>query len=363
MFEIHRKDWTELLTLLRLLCEESLATADRKGRPTDERIPLNGVARQEENGLRRYRRTPDEIIITNDAQPDTAPITVPLDLWKAATDHVFQLLREAGTDEQVIVDDETEAFLDDIQLFSIGGTAEGRHHLMLSLDERPDGLAIHLSRAGASPSLLLDGGRTANLKLEQTGTRFATPMAAKVNYLETETTIRDRMLLIERMGSSLRYHNVADKVFRANLALIDLHLGRLLTEMLRMSYMDELLRLDDLVAALRVLNPLKVTTELIEKHRYYEYKVGQLLLACLSGMRPGKIYRGETSLPPYLILLTPDSTPVLFDTTDRETLVQFLLSNTRLLRGCMEKDKYGMLERENNVYYFKLNLKIGLTKR
>ena len=29
----------------------------------------------------------------------------------------------------------------------------------------------------------------------------------------------------------------------------------------------------------------------------------------------------------------------------------------------MEKDKYGELERENNVYYFKLNLKIGLTKR
>ena len=29
----------------------------------------------------------------------------------------------------------------------------------------------------------------------------------------------------------------------------------------------------------------------------------------------------------------------------------------------LKKDKYGYLERENGVYYFKLNLKIGLLKR
>jgi type II restriction enzyme len=44
-------------------------------------------------------------------------------------------------------------------------------------------------------------------------------------------------------------------------------------------------------------------------------------------------------------------------------LADFLYHTTRLERGSMEKDKYGMLERENNVYYFKLNLKIGWLKR
>ena len=37
--------------------------------------------------------------------------------------------------------------------------------------------------------------------------------------------------------------------------------------------------------------------------------------------------------------------------------------NSRLEKGSTEKDKYGYLERENGVYYFKLNLKIGLLKR
>jgi type II restriction enzyme len=44
-------------------------------------------------------------------------------------------------------------------------------------------------------------------------------------------------------------------------------------------------------------------------------------------------------------------------------LADFLFHTARLERGSMEKDKYGVMERENNVYYFKLNLKIGLAKR
>ena len=34
-----------------------------------------------------------------------------------------------------------------------------------------------------------------------------------------------------------------------------------------------------------------------------------------------------------------------------------------LEKGAVEKDKYGFLERENGVWYFKLNVKIGLVKR
>lgn len=41
----------------------------------------------------------------------------------------------------------------------------------------------------------------------------------------------------------------------------------------------------------------------------------------------------------------------------------FLFVNSRFEKSSTEKDKYGYLERENGVYYFKLNLKIGLLKR
>ena len=360
MFQTSRKDWVELLALLRLVSDGTVPMADDRGRPTYSRRPLRAICRQEQQGLRTYTRDASTISITC---PEQAPIAIALELWQEATTHAFNLLRTSEGDTLLDIDDAMEAFLDEIQLLSIGGTAEGQHHLTVEWADGGQGLTAVLSRVGNQPSRLLDGGRAANMKLEQTGTRFATPMAAKVNAVESDQSIRDRMLMVERMGSSLRYVNVADRVFRANLSLIDLHLGRLLTEMLRFSYMEDMLRFDELVAAMRVINPLKVSTELIEKHRYYEAKLQQLLLACLAGMRPGKIYTGATSMPPHLVVLSADGSPVLFDTADRETLAAFLLRNARLERGSTEKDKYGQLERENNVYYFKLNLKIGLTKR
>ncbi len=364
MFTTHRKDWTELLCLMRLLTHSDVPMADTKGRPAGTSRRLLCVARLEEQGERYYRRTEQEVQISSSPHFSTETTRCfSTDVWDAAAEHAFLLLRTAGEGADIEVDDAMEAFLDEADFRSLSGTSEGRLQLRLHFEGYPEGAALLLSRAGAQTSLLLDGGRAANLKLEQTGTRFAAPMAAKVNALESEHTVADRMRMVERMGSLLKYHNVADRVFRANLAMIDLHLGRLLTELVRTSHLENVLRLDELTVMLREQNPLKVSAELIEKHGYYEHKVIQLLLACIAGLRPAKIYRGETSLPPYILLLMPDGCPVVFDTADRGLLATFLLHATRLDRGHLDRDRYGVLERENNVYYFKLNLKIALTKR
>lgn len=61
---------------------------------------------------------------------------------------------------------------------------------------------------------LLDGGRTANLKLEQTGIKFAVPTVNKINALpESANEVAERMLMIERLGGILKYADVADRVF------------------------------------------------------------------------------------------------------------------------------------------------------
>ena len=56
---------------------------------------------------------------------------------------------------------------------------------------------------------LLDGGRTANLKLEQSGVKFAVPTVNKVNALpESSTEVAERMMMIERLGGVLKYADV-----------------------------------------------------------------------------------------------------------------------------------------------------------
>lgn len=398
MFTISRKEWIELVGLMKVMSKPKLSWSNNKGMPIKGRTArLECIQRKELNGFRTYRRIEEEVegVMTplieitcvrenpeEGGKPITERLTVDAELWADAANHAAELLRtapstaEGGNDALLEVDDAMEAFLDDIQMQSIGGISEGPYHILLGINGQKTAVTGVLNRCGSITTRLLDGGRAANLKLLQTGTRFAQPMAQKVNnegievleesHNSTEAisrVIRDRMVMIERMGSSLKYDDVADKVFRCNLAMIDLHMGRLLTEIVRTSYLEDMVRIDELIARMNEENPLKVKQELIEKHHYYEHKLRQLLFACLGGMRPAKIYTGSDNLPAFFLLLTPDGTPVLFDATDRDLLSRFLMLNTRLERGHLEKDHYGELERENNQYFFKLNLKLSLTKR
>ena len=54
------------------------------------------------------------------------------------------------------------------------------------------------------------------------------------------------MLLIERLGGVLKYSDVADRVFRSNLLMIDLHFPRVLTEMVRIMHLDDITRISEL---------------------------------------------------------------------------------------------------------------------
>ena len=178
-----------------------------------------------------------------------------------------------------------------------------------------------------------------------------------------EDDVLRRMLMIERLGGVLKYSDVADKVFRSNLSMIDLHMGRLLAEMTRLMWLDDITKVSDLTEAIKSLNPLKIKDELINKHGFYEYKIKEFLLALANGMRPAKLYRGTDSAIAGLLFVTGDGEVLCYQRAFRQTFADFLLQNTRLERGSTEKDKYGYLERENGTYYFKLNLKVGLLKR
>lgn len=210
---------------------------------------------------------------------------------------------------------------------------------------------------------LLDGGRTANFKFEQTGVKFAVPTINKINAEGEEDDVISRMLMIERLGGVLKYNDVADKIFRSNLSMIDLHMGRLLAEMTRLMWLDGITKVSELTEAIKQLNPLKIKDELINKHGFYEYKIKEFLLALATGMRPAKLYNGIESAICGFLFVTGDGDVLCYQRAYRQVFADFLFYNSRLEKGSTEKDKYGYLERENGVYYFKLNLKIGLLKR
>ena len=371
-FQATKRELGELYAFFRLLGEGKVAsgTPDAGGEGGQYRT-IALIEREEHDGTRRYCPERDEVRIqsgTLDRKGVFTPaaggsVRFPRADFAEAADLLLDLLRQPG--EEVEVPDALEGFLDAVHIYDLEAKTDDRTDLRVAFwsAEAPlTGFVVRCRLAPMNP--LLDGGRTANLKLEQTGVKFASPTVSKINALpEGPAEVAERMRMIERLGGVLKYADVADRVFRANLQMIDLHFPRMLAEMVRLMHLEDITRTSELTERICEVNPLKIKDELIRKHGFYACKVKQFLLALALGMRPAKIYNGTSSAIGGMLLVNGQGHLLCYDRSDPDTFAEFLYRNSRFEKGPLEKDKYGFLEKENGVYYLKLNAKIGLVKR
>ena len=361
-------------TFFRLLADGKVFPGTPDAQRDDRKYwPVALIQREEHDGTRRYYIGEEDVRIvsgtvekdgTFTASAGKEPLSFPRADFGDAAEIILHLLRnEQG--EEVEVSEGLEAFLDAVNIYDLESRTDDRTDFSVafwSADAPLTGFTVRCRLSRMNP--LLDGGRTANLKLEQSGVKFAVPTVNKVNALpESPMEVAERMMMIERLGGVLKYSDVADRVFRCNLLMIDLHFPRMLAEMVRLMHLDGITRISELTERIKEMNPLKIKDELINKHRFYEFKMKQFLLALATGMRPAKIYNGTDSAVEGMLLTNGDGGVLCYHKSDRQTFADFLYRNTRFEKGSVDKDKYGFLERENGVYYFKLNVKIGLVKR
>lgn len=360
-FEATKREWGELYAFFRLLADGYVyAGTPHAKKDETRRLPVAMVQREEHDGTRRYIIENEETIRISGEKIDKQ---IAREDFSAVAELILVAIK-ASREDEVTSPDGVEEFLDEVAIYDLEAKTDDRTDFYVafySVDAPLVGFCVR-SRLGTMFPLL-DGGRTANLKFEQTGVKFATPTVNKINAFGEEDDVVGRMLMLERLGGVLKFNDVADKVFRSNLGMIDLHFPRMLGEMLRIMHLDGITKVTELTEVIKQVNPLKIKDELINKHGYYEYKMKQFLLALALGMRPAKLFTGTDSAISGFLLVGGNGEVICYQQSDRGTFADFLFNNSRFEKGSTEKDKYGYLERENGVYYFKLNLKIGLLKR
>lgn len=359
-FDATKREWSELYAFFRILSDGFLAEGNPdlslEGRTL---LPVAMVQRIEHDGPRQY------IIEGNDVwlKGENIDKRIPREDFGTVADLILEAIRNSREDD-VMSPDGVEEFLDEVAIYNLEAQTEDRTDLSVafySVDAPLYGFCVRSRLGKMFP--LLDGGRTANLKFEQTGIKFASPTVSKINGFGEDDDVVGRMLMIERLGGKLKFDDVADKIFRNNLAMIDLRFSRVVAEMVRTMHLDGITKVRELTEAVERINPHKIKDELIMKNGYYRYKVQEFLLALATGMRPAKIYYGPDSAISGLLFVNTDGNVHCFRRENRRPFVDFLYNNTRLEKGSTDKDKYGYLEKENGIYYFKLNLKIGFIKR
>lgn len=372
-FSATKRELGELYTFFRLLADGAVSLGMPQAVKNDtKRWPVAMIQREEHDGTRRYYIKQDEVrIVTGTLDKNKTFIAnaeggrnFPREDFGDAAALILHTLKTVSG-EEIEISEGLEAFLDAVNIYDLEANTDDRTDLSVAFwhPEAPlTGFSVRCRLALMNP--LLDGGRTANLKLEQSGIKFAVPTVNKVNALpESPTEVAERMLMIERLGGVLKYSDVADRVFRCNLLMIDLHFPRMLAEMVRIMHLDGITRVSELTERIKEMNVLKIKDELINKHGFYEFKMKQFLLALALGMRPAKIYNGTDSAVGGMFLTDGNGEVLCYHKSERQTFADFLYQNSRFEKSSVDKDKYGFLERENGVYYFKLNVKIGLIKR
>ena len=359
-FEATKREWGELYAFFRLLADGYVHAGMADGKKNEAlKWPVAMVQREEHDGTRQYIIEKENIHIVG----ESVDKRIPREDFATVAELVFDAVKQSK-EYDVMSPDGVEEFLDEVAIFDLEAKTDDRTDFYVAFYDVNAPLVGFCVRSRLSLMFpLLDGGRTANFKFEQTGVKFATPTVNKVNAFGEEEDVAGRMLMIERLGGNLKFNDAADKVFRSNLGMIDLHFPRVLGEMCRAMHLEGMTKVNELTEYIKQLNPLKIKDELITKHRYYEHKMKEFLLALALGMRPAKLYNGTDSAVAGFLMVDAQGEVVCYQKADRQTFADFLYNNTRLEKGPTAKDKYGYLEKENGVYYFKLNLKIGLVKR
>lgn len=377
IFEATKRELGELYTFFRLLADGKVTMGTSQVVKGDNKHRIIAmVQREEHDGTRRYYIENENVRIVSGtiekngefiaALPSEKEEAIfPCEDFGGAAQLILNLLKTSSGTDVVELPIELDDFLTAVNICDLEAYTEDRTDFYVAFDhpEAPlSGFNVRCRLCAMSP--LLDGGRSANLKLEQSGVKFATPTVNKINAVpESPTEVTERMLMIERLGGVLKYSDVADRVFRCNLLMIDLHFPRMLAEMVRTMHIEGLSRVIDLTQRIKEINPLKIKDELINKHCFYEFKMKQFLLALALGMRPAKIYNGTDSAVEGIFITNSQGEVLCYHKSQPQLFADFLYHNSRFEKGSLDKDKYGFLEKENGVYHIKLNVKIGLTKK
>ncbi len=360
MLTATRREWNELYTVFRLLADGEIACGTADGKASSRVLQIAAIEREEHDGRRSYMVDGNDIRVVGRDMDERYP----REDFATVAGLILEALRGGG--DEVEAPEGVEGFLDTLQILDFEAQTEDRtdfHIVFFDRNFPASGFRVYSRLCGMWP--LLDGGRTANLKFEQTGVRFSQPAVNNINYTDRPDAVEEvarRMLYIESLGGVLKYSDVADKIFRSNLSMIDLHFPRMLAEMVRRLHIDNVSKVSDLVKLVEESNPLKIKEELVYKHGFYRYKMKEFLLALAFGMRPAKQYDGTPSAVEGFVMVDADGRLVCYHKSEREVFGDFLYNHTRLEKGLPEKDKYGCLERENGKYYLKLNLKVGFAK-
>jgi len=172
----------------------------------------------------------------------------------------------------------------------------------------------------------------------------------KSNAINTRTKLLDKYRYLQINGAKFNFIKVESEVFHNNLRLIDSQLDSILGKMLILSYEKNEKDIQKL---------LSLIIENSNDELYYKTKIGSFANAVTFGMRVSESWNGVNEVNGGIILVLKTGKVYLLDLIYFKPIVdKYLIDNIKLDSPSSGRYKMFKIYKENNKYYFKLNLQI-----
>ena len=170
-FQATKREIGEIYTFFRLLADGRVASGTPDLSDTSPAYkPIALIEREEHDGTRRYYVEKGDVRVSGAG----GEVHFPRTDFAEAAGLLLELLKQPG--EEVDVPDVLENFLNAVRIYDLEAKTDDRTDLRVAFWHPQAPLAGYVVRCRLAPmNPLLDGGRTANLKFEQTGVKFAVP--------------------------------------------------------------------------------------------------------------------------------------------------------------------------------------------
>lgn len=361
----NKQEWSKIYALFRIMEKRGMMQGNRTLEAKDNSfLSLRRIIRIVPNG--KITLTPGSnewkiVRITTDEEgmnPVTEENYIPNSRLEECAEQLYSLLKGKAESFEC---EQAETLLEEFGIYDFyAASEEGDDFQAVFYDSQNDYEIFHKIRVRSliDNLYLVAANRASNFKYDITQVKFSNPETNKINGIgDNETGSILRLDEIFRLGGRLKYTSTEGKFFLNALQLIDMQLPKLLSEMVRLFYTTDKLTVKELTEELNAINLFKVKEEVITKSRIYEYKIRQFLYAAACGLKPTKTWRGNGNNHLQLFI-TKKGELLGYDPNQKEEFEKFLLANTRLSLPNEDKNKFGVIEKENGQWLIKLNLEI-----
>lgn len=206
-----------------------------------------------------------------------------------------------------------------------------------------------------NPSTLLNSSKLTNFVYSVDG-KLSDADIAEINSIATKSKIKDRIRSILSKGCKISYYDIDGVIFKNNIILIDSYLPQIIGAMLIDYGISNRTSVKQLSERMTIENPLSF--DIGHSHNYYKYKMKRFLTDVALGMIPKTVWNGDYEANGGYLIVKKDGDVLCYHIYDKKQFENYLINNTRFDMPSSSRHKFGIIYKNDNRLFIKLNLQI-----